>query len=195
MIRAKRSRRILAAAAVSFVARAAFAADDDGEPHPFAPTRGGRPEVTLPRAKEPAGEKLDYQTPRLEPAGFPLIGGDSDIGFEFGGVGTLTRFGGGTRPFVWNMDLLVATSIKSGPTGTEFTQQSYLWQIDVPRFQGTSVRLNPAISYSNTVNQGYFGEGNASSAVRPAMVRGEPGRYFQYDEREARLRELTRIGW
>lgn len=165
------------------------------ETHPVAPSRGDRPEVNLPRSGVPEPESLDYDTPRVEPAGFPLLGGDSDIGFEFGAVGTLTRFGGGTRPYVWNMDLLLATSIKSGPQGTEFTQQSYLWQIDVPHFQGSSVRLNPAVSYSKTVNQGYFGIGNASRAVVPANVQGEPGRYFQYDEREARLRELTRIGW
>jgi len=188
--------RIFAGALVVALATSASPAlADDDDAHPFAPTRGGRPEVTLPHGKTPATDALDYETPRLEPAAFPLMGGDSDIGFEFGGVGTLTRFAGGTQPYVWNMDLLLATSVKSGPHGTEFTQQSYLWQIDAPRAFGSSVRLNPAISYSNTVNQGYFGLGNASGAARPAVVNGEPGRYFQYDEREARLRELTRIGW
>lgn len=188
--------RILAGAlvaALAFTASPARAQDQDS--HPVAPPRGGRPEVRLPQRKASENDELDYVTPRLEPAGFPLIGGDSDIGFEFGGVGTLTRFANGTRPYVWNMDLLLATSVKSGPHGTEFSQQSYLWQIDVPHAFGSSVRLNPAIFYSNTVNQGYFGLGNASGYRRPAVVNGEPGRYFQYDEREARLRELTRIGW
>jgi hypothetical protein len=179
----------------------AFAQEEDApdEPqtrtHPLAPSRGNRPQVNVPRSGVAGHESLDYQTSRLEPAGFPLLGGDSDIGFEFGAVGTLTRFGYGTRPFVWNMDLLLATSIKSGPQGTEFTQQSYLWQIDVPHFQGSAVRLNPAISYSKTINQGYFGIGNATRAIVPPGIAGEPGRYFQYDEREARLRELTRIDW
>jgi Omp85 superfamily domain len=168
---------------------------DDDDPHPFAPSRGNRPEVTLPHGKIAAQDELDYETPRFEIAAFPLIGGDSDIGFEFGGVGTLTRFADGTRPYSWNMDLLLATSVKQGPHGAEFTQQSYLWQLDAPRLVGSSVRLNPAVSYSDTINQGYFGIGNASSANPPARVHGEPGRYFQYDEREGRLRELTRIGW
>ncbi len=188
--------------ALSFAAPpAAFAQDDDvpdapqDETHPMAPSRGDRPEVSVPRSRAAGHESLDYETSRLEPAGFPLLGGDSDIGFEFGAVGTLTRFEGGKRPFAWNMDLLLATSIKSGPQGTEFTQQSYLWQIDVPHFQGSALRLNPAVSYSKTVNQGYFGVGNATRAIVPAGVQGEPGRYFQYDEREARLRELTRIDW
>ena len=180
--------------ALSLLASSAVAGEE--EPHPLAPSRGDRPEVTVPRSTPvPEATGLDYETPRLEPAGFPLLGGDSDIGFEFGAVGTLTRFAGGTRPFAWNMDLLLATSIKSGPQGTEFTQQSYLWQIDVPHFQNSTVRLNPAISYSKTINQGYFGVGNATSGVVPPDVQGQRGRYFQYDEREARLRELTRIVW
>ena len=60
----------------------------------------------------------DYDTHRLEPAGFPLIGGDSDIGFEFGAVGTLTDFGNGIRPYVWNMDLLLAASVEGPPAAS-----------------------------------------------------------------------------
>jgi hypothetical protein len=187
--------RFLSSALVVAVALSAFGARAEEKPQPRAPARGGRPDVTVPGTRAPPETELDYDTPRLEPAGFPLLGGDSDIGFEFGAVGTLTRFSGGTRPYAWNMDLLLATSIKSGPHGAEFTQQSYLWQIDVPHAFGSIVRLNPALSYSNTINQGYFGIGNASSAVRPPVIHGEPGRYFQFDEREARLREITRIGF
>jgi hypothetical protein len=188
-------RPLSTALALVVISALAPAARADEPSHPLAPARGRRPDVTLPGAKPAAKGELDYDTPRLEPAAFPLLGGDSDIGFEFGAVGTLTRFAGGTRPYVWNMDLLLATSIKSGPNGAELTQQSYLWQIDVPHAFGSDVRLNPAVSYSNTINQGYFGIGNASSAARPPVINGEPGRYFQYNEREARLRELTRIGF
>jgi hypothetical protein len=187
--------RPLSTALALLVSAFALVARAEETSQPRAPARGARPEVTVPGKKPAEKTELDYDTSRLEPAGFPLIGGDSDIGVEFGAVGTLTRFGGGTRPYAWNMDLLLAASIKSGPNGAEVTQQSYLWQIDVPHAFGSNVRLNPAISYSNTINQGYFGVGNASSAVRPPVVNGEPGRYFQYNEREARLRELTRIGF
>jgi hypothetical protein len=188
------ARRFACSLGVAFAALATGAHGEEPS-HPVAPTRGGRPDVTLPATPPPAPEQLDYDTPRLEPAAFPLLGGDSDIGFEFGAVGTLTRFASGTRPYAWNMDLLLATSVKQGPHGLEFTQQSYLWQIDAPHLVGSSVRLNPAVMYSNTINQGYFGIGNASSGTRPPVVHGEPGRYFQFDEREARVRVLTRIGW
>jgi hypothetical protein len=189
------ARFLPSAFAVALFALAFGARAQEQPTQPRAPARGGRPDVKVPGAKTPPKSDLDYDTPRFEPAGFPLIGGDSDIGFEFGAVGTLTRFSGGTHPYAWNMDLLLATSVKSGPHGAEFTQQSYLWQIDVPHAFGSNVRLNPALSYSNTINQGYFGIGNASSATRPPVIHGEPQRYFQYDEREARLRELTRIGF
>jgi hypothetical protein len=138
------------------------------------------------------GDKVDYTTKRYELAGFPLIGGDSDIGFEFGGVATLSRFAHGTAPYAWNMDLLLATSVKSGPSGVELTQQNVQWNIDVPGLADGRVRINPQVSYNRTINQLYFGIGNASSAQPPP---GSPPRYFEFDDRQARVRVLTRIAW
>jgi len=137
-----------------------------------------------------ADEQHDYDTPHYEPAGFPLLGGDSDIGFEFGVVGTLSHFDRGIIPYQWNMDVVLALSLKNGPSGKEITQQSYQWNVDVPELFGGKVRLNPQLLYYRTVNQLYFGVGNASSAARPA---GAPARYFEFDDRQARLRELTRV--
>ncbi len=135
-------------------------------------------------------DAVDYNRERYEPAGFPLLGGDSDIGFEFGVVGTLSKFGKGSVPYEWNMDLVLALSIKNGPSGEELTQQSYQWNVDVPNLDHGRVRLNPQLLYYRTVNQLYFGIGNASSAKVPANA---SGRYFEFDDRQARLRELTRI--
>ena len=88
------------------------------------------------------------------------------------------------------MDVVLALSLKGGPNGEEITQQSYQWNIDVPELFGGTVRLNPQVLYYRTVNQLYFGIGNASSPHAPA---GAPARYFEFDDRQARLRELTRI--
>jgi outer membrane protein assembly factor BamA len=52
--------------------------------------------------------------------------------------------------------------------------------------------VNPAIFYERTINEGYYGIGNASSGVPPPGA-AAGGRYFQYDVHEVRLRELTRI--
>ncbi len=137
---------------------------------------------------EPAA--TDYDTPRYEPAGFPLIGGDSDIGVELGVVGTVSHFANGVVPYQWNMDLVLALSVKGGPDGEELTQQSYQANIDIPEQNGGSVRFNPQVVYSRTVNQLFFGVGNASSGTLP---NGRNLRYFEFDDRQARVRELTRV--
>jgi outer membrane protein assembly factor BamA len=132
----------------------------------------------------------DYTTPRYEPAGFPVLGGNSDIGFQFGLVGTLSRFGDDIRPYMWNLDLFLSAAIKPG---TGFTQQSVESNIDVPGLYGGKLRVNPEISYTRTTNLGYFGVGNASSATVPDMVAGEPRRYFESVQREFLLRGVARI--
>jgi hypothetical protein len=140
-------------------------------------------EATLPR---------DYVTRRVEPAGFPIIGGNSDIGLQLGGAVTLTRFESGVTPYAWNMDMVATASFKDRPGGTDVAQQAYLWQWDVPKLLGGKLRLNPLISYERTINQGYFGLGNASSPDRPEVVNGDRGRYFQYVNSEMRVRQLAR---
>jgi outer membrane protein assembly factor BamA len=134
----------------------------------------------------------DYVTRRFEPAGFPLIGGDSDIGFEFGAVGTLSYFCCGVKPYRWNMDMLLSASVKQGPHGPELAQQNYLWQLDMPGLFGGAVRLNPEVSYNHTVNYGYFGLGNASSPTVPAS-NTNPGRYHEWVQSIGQVRSSARI--
>ncbi len=188
-----RASAVTAVLCVAAGARAAPAAPPSGGSIPKIVVSTSSPAPITQIAAE--SDELDYDTSRSEPAGFPLLGGDSDIGFEFGGVGTFTRFGGGLRPYVWNMDLLLAASVKSGPNGAEITQQNYLWQLDWPGLDGGQIRVNPAVSYERTINHGYYGIGNASSPTKPGDILGNPGRYFQFDDREARVRELTRFAW
>ncbi len=143
--------------------------------------------------RHPAADQTDYFTRRYEPAGFPLIGGDSDIGFEFGGVGTLSYFSDGVKPYRWNMDLLLSASVKAGPSGPELTQQGYLWQIDVPEVLGPGVRINPEVSYTHTINYGYFGLGNASSGGPAPATNPNPGRYHEWIESIAQVRSSARV--
>jgi len=138
------------------------------------------------------GDNTDYFTRRYEPAGFPLIGGDTDIGFEFGSVGTLSYFGDGVKPYRWNMDLVLAVSVKKGPTGPEIEQQNYLWNLDMPGLFGGGVRLSPEVSYTHTINYGYFGLGNASSGITPSS-NANPGRYHQWIESIAQVRSEVRL--
>ena len=166
------------------------APDDPGDTSaPVRPPQGPLHRSKPPRSKTADG---DYWTQRFEPAGFPLIGGDSDIGFEFGAVGTLSYFSGGQKPYRWNMDLLLSASLKQGPGGLEIAQQNYLWQIDMPGLLGGTTRLNPEVSYNHTVNYGYFGLGNASSGDTPAN-NTNPGRYHEWIESIAQVRSSARI--
>jgi len=138
----------------------------------------------------PSSEAIDYTTPRLEVAGAPLIGGNSDIGFEFGAVATVTRFADGVVPYRWNSDVVLAASLKGGPGGAEIAQQNYLWQLDVPDLVPKRVRFTITSSYQRTIDYGYFGTSNASSSAAASSANG---RYFQFDLREALLRSLTRV--
>jgi outer membrane protein assembly factor BamA len=166
--------------------------EDDGDSPPiFAPPSN------VGRKRSPTlrlGDQVDYFTRRFEPAGFPLIGGDSDIGFEFGGVGTLSYFADGVKPYRWNMDLLLAMSIKGGPTGAEVAQTNFLWQLDAPDVLGPGRRLNPEVAYSRTVNYGYFGLGNASSGVTPPLPAATADRYHEWIDSVAQVRSGLRVG-
>ncbi len=136
---------------------------------------------------------VDYVTPRYEPAGFPLIGGNSDTGLMFGAAGTLTRFASDVQPYRWNMDMVLSASIKDGPSGVEFTEYHLLWDWDIPGLAGGHLRLNPMMSLQQDINIGYYGLGNASSAVRPANAVGVAGRYFESMLSAAQARILGRI--
>ena len=165
---------------------AAPASGQEAAPTPSAAAEGAAP------SSHDRGEKVDYWTKRYELAGFPLIGGNSDIGFEFGGVATLSRFAHGIVPYQWNMDLLLAASVKSGPSGLRFTQENAQWNVDMPGLFGGKVRINPQVAYNRTINQLYFGIGNATSPNAPP---GAPADYFEFEDRQARVRTLTRIVW
>ncbi|HEY3253000.1 MAG TPA: BamA/TamA family outer membrane protein [Polyangiaceae bacterium] len=180
-----KARSALALAIAVLVGGARAEARAEGAATASAP----EPAVELGAAVEQAPAD-DYRTRRFELAGFPLIAGNSDIGIELGAVATLTRFADGVAPYRWNADAVVALAVKGGPDGTEITQQSYQWNVDVPALAGGRVRLNPQIQYYRTINQLFYGLGNASSPVPPV---GAPARYFQFDDRQARLRLLTRV--
>jgi hypothetical protein len=141
------------------------------------------PPSTSPPQPPPAKKddsEVDYTTRRYEPAGLPLLGGDSDIGFQFGAVGTLSRFADGIKPYSWNMDVVASVSIKDGPQGVQLAQESFLYNADLPGYFNNKLRLNPQVQYQRTINMGYFGLGDQASGAVPANYSGPPGRYFEW---------------
>jgi hypothetical protein len=158
------------------------------------PVQGAPVASSISISTDSSGESVDYDKSRIEPAVFPIIGGSSDIGFEFGAVGTFSKFGNSIRPYEWNLDLVAAVSFKGGPSGAaELTQQNFLMNLDVPGLRHGTLRINPEVAYIRTVNEGYFGLGNATTGKRPAVINGEAGQYFEYEDRYALVRELTRV--
>jgi hypothetical protein len=128
---------------------------------------------------------------RYELAGFPVLGGNSDIGFQFGAAVTWTRFYDTAFPYLWNIDLLLSASLKDDQNGFRMVQQSHVLRLDAPDLFGGKMRLDSRGSFLRTINAGYFGVGNASSAA-PAAGEANIGRRYQYVQQEGRVRMILR---
>jgi hypothetical protein len=124
---------------------------------------------------------------RYELAGFPIFAGTTDIGFQFGGVATFTRFYDQAFPYAWNIDLLLSASVKD-VNGFRLIQQSHVLRIDAPDLLSGKLRSDNRASFQRTVNAGYYGIGNAA----PAPPSQNSHRY-QYVQEEARLRSIARV--
>jgi hypothetical protein len=151
---------------------------------------GARPALA---GDEPVETPIDYQTERIEPALFPIIEGDSDVGLGLGLVTSFTRFNGGVEPYIWSFDFVGAANFKDGPRGVELTQGHVVTQLDVPNLAGGWLRMSPLFRYERTINSGWWGRGNASTGDRPAVVDGEEERFFQFLERNVDVRNIIRI--
>jgi hypothetical protein len=138
---------------------------------------------------EKAEKKLDPR--RFEWAGFPIIGGNSDIGVEGGVAATFTRFREGIFPYLWNLDVVLSASAKDDPSFS-FIQQADVLRLDAPDLANHHLRLDTRGSFTRTINEGYYGIGNASSP-NPGPGETTTVRLNQYIAEEARIREIARV--
>ncbi|MBX3190000.1 MAG: BamA/TamA family outer membrane protein [Labilithrix sp.] len=148
-----------------------------------APARGAS------KAPSDDEEPVDLRD-RTEYAGFPVIGGSTDIGFQFGVAGTISHVGDGFKPYWWNVDGILSASVKDGPRGVEIVQQSQAMRWDIPGGGGGKVRLMPGLFYDKTINSGYFGLGNAAPVV--TLPDGTVGDRYQFRHEEAAVRLAAR---
>jgi Omp85 superfamily domain len=128
---------------------------------------------------------------RYELAGFPVIGGNSDIGLQFGAAVTWTRFWDSAFPYLWNIDLLLSASLKDDQTGFRMVQQSHVLRLDMPDLLHGRMRLDARGSFQRTINAGYYGIGNVSQAG-PTIGEATIGRRYQYVQEEGRVRTILR---
>ncbi len=134
----------------------------------------------------------DLEARRYELAGFPIVGGNSDIGFQFGAAATWTRFYDASRPYFWNVDLLLSGSLKDDANGFRMVQQSHVLRLDLPDLWEHRLRVDTRASFQRTINAGYYGIGNATTADLQAS-QANTGRTFQYTQEEGRLRTIARL--
>ncbi len=131
---------------------------------------------------------------RYELAGFPIVGGNSDIGIQFGGAATLTRFYDGAFPYLWNIDLLLSASVKDDQNGFNLVQQSHVLRLDALDLWSGRLRLDTRASYQRTINMGYYGLGNAATAdLTPLPGQTTIGKRYEYLQDEGRLRTIARF--
>lgn len=143
-----------------------------------------------PASRASADAKLNAR--RYELAGFPIIGGNSDIGVQFGGAATYTRFYDQAFPYLWNIDLLLSASIKNDTEGTRLEQQSHVLRFDAPVLWGGKLRLDTRASFQRTINAGYYGIGDATTAgLLPEQT--SIGQSYEYTQLEGRIRSIGRI--
>jgi len=138
----------------------------------------------------PPARALDRR--RYELAGFPIVGGNSDIGLQLGGALTLTRFQDEARPYFWNLDILLSGSLKDDANGFRLVQQSHVVRLDAPDLLSGRLRVDSRGSFQRTINAGYYGIGNALPAEATSAAAGT-GRFYQYLQQEGRLRTIARI--
>jgi hypothetical protein len=157
---------------------ATSAAAQSPAPVAVVPAHPGKPDVSASAPLNPE---------RYELAGFPIVGGNTDIGVQFGGAATLTRFHDGAFPYDWNIDLLLSASVKDD-AGFRLVQQSHVLRLDAPNVWSGRARLDTRASYQRTIDAGYYGIGNAI----PAPLSSNARRY-QYLQEEPRVRNFSRL--
>jgi hypothetical protein len=152
------------------------------EPAPEPASGHGAPSAPAPAQDLPVPR-------RYELAGFPIVGGNTDIGVQFGAALTFTRFYDLDFPYAWNIDLLLSGSIKGGDGGVHLVQQSHVLRLDAPDLFSGELRLDTRASYQRTIDAGYYGLGNAS----PAGGCGpNDTRCHEYLQEEGRVRVIGR---
>lgn len=142
------------------------------------------------RAEEQEQEQVQAQEDpnRHEWAVLPVLGGNSDIGFLFGGIFVLARMREGYDPYRWRALLQLAASVKEGPDRYELPVHEDILVLDMPDLLDDRLRLYSVLGFTKNIIAGYYGLGNASSARARDTKRG-----LQYGVTRPFIKEDLRI--
>jgi hypothetical protein len=113
------------------------------------------------------GARADDAPPprRLEMAAVPLLGGDTDIGFGGGGLGSIARVDPAYLPYRWKLEGTLFFTFKA-PAGGGVTApyQDAFVILTVTSLCGGRCRLELRPSFTRETNLRYLGLGNAAPA-------------------------------
>jgi hypothetical protein len=123
---------------------------------------------------------------RYEVAPFPSIGGNTDIGFQFGFNGTLTRFGEDYVPFRWRFQLIAEATAQSGPEGAVFPSHRYLIRGDLTGLLQHRLRLLFEAGFERIINAGYYGLDGLSSVDPQGRLALRGGHRHQFKKQQPR---------
>ncbi len=113
---------------------------------------------------------------RLEPGFTPILSGDTDLGFGFGGIGSLARFRPGCAPYCWRVEAMAYLTVRIDDGGAALPYHDYYVKLDLPDRLGRGGRLYAQLGFGRYSTSGYYGIGNAS-----AVREGAAARFHQYD--------------
>jgi hypothetical protein len=100
---------------------------------------------------------------RYEPATFPILGGDSDVGIKLGAFLQLGRYLPDRSPYAFRLQAQLAATFKTEDGEARSPVQDHFLKLDLPPAPGRPVRLSAELNYYRVTNRGYFGLGNASA--------------------------------
>jgi hypothetical protein len=123
-------------------------------------TLAAAPQGALGQTSAAPGDNTRLPT---EGALVPIVGGDTDIGFGGGFIGSLARPTAGATPFRWKLEgaLLAFFKLRKGPRLEAPFQDAYIGYIRPGLLHGL-LRLEFRAAFTRETNLRYYGLGNAS---------------------------------
>jgi outer membrane protein assembly factor BamA len=155
--------------------------------------RLGRLAVSVVILASAAHAEPEPIAPKTELGAVPLLGGDSDIGFGGGALGSLTWLEPGYQPYRRRLEAGGIATFKHSSEGWDVPYQDYYLLLTDPHLLRNRLRLDLRPSYTNEANQLYYGIGNGTVAPESGPA-GEPGHdYFQYGRMHPTLLARARV--
>lgn len=153
---------------------------------------GAVPQVPATDPATQPGGKAALKPHRNELIIVPALGGNSDIGVQFGAAVSIAHFRPGYKPYRWRMDAVAAMSVKNDVRGFRAVQQYHGLRFDVPQAIWPWLRADVRLNYLRAIDYEWYGLGNRTGIDnRPPPEQAANAN--QYLTENIRFRGLFRI--